>query len=86
MYLVSRVIALAFPVVCLLCFSFVAATLVDGPARADLQSFESIKRRDDPANTSGIEPEDETDAEIAADGTGPLRKGRCIHSDQRSRR
>ena len=63
-----RALALALPLTGLLHSASVTATPLD--SRDEM--VRALMKRQDP---SGIAPEDEDDAEIAADGTKPLRKG-----------
>ena len=56
-------------------FLSVFAIPVDGPVETGLANRNIVKRQDLDAS---VAPEDETDEEIAADGTGPLRKGAFI--------
>ena len=79
MVLTLQTLAFVIPLASLL-FSFnaIASPLADDNAIIDVSAFGLHKRQDPgPSGTdpSGIQPEDEDDAEIAADGTGPLRSG-----------
>ena len=79
--MISTIRALAFlaPLASLLLSANVAASPLGGDSNViDVSAFGLHKRQDPgPSGTdpSGIQPEDEDGAEIAADGTGPLRSG-----------
>ena len=79
MVLTARALALAASLTSLLLSTAVTASpLGDEDGSIDVSMF-GIHRRQDPGpsgnDPSGIQPEDEDAAEIAADGTGPLRSG-----------
>ena len=79
MVLTSRALAFVAPLASLLLsVSVTASPLGDENGFIDVSAF-GLHRRQDPgpygADPSGFQPEDEDDAEIAADGTGPLRSG-----------
>ncbi len=79
MVLTARALALAAPFTILLLSTAITASPLGGDDGSIDASMFGIHRRQDPGpsgtDPSGIQPEDEDDAEIAADGTGPLRKG-----------
>ena len=79
MILTARALALAAPLTSLLLSATVTASPLGGEDGSIDVSMFGIHRRQDPGpsgtDPSGIQPEDEDGAEIAADGTGPLRKG-----------
>ena len=80
MVLTARALAFAAQLTSLLLLS---STVTPSPLGAEDGSIDvsmfAINRRQDPGpseiDPSGIQPEDEDDAEIAGDGTGPLRSG-----------
>ena len=74
MGLPARFIILAAPFLSSFLSNVVTASPVDYSENLGVIDDTIIAKRQavDPSN---IAPEDETDAEIAADGTGPLRKG-----------
>lgn len=74
MGLPARFIILAAPFLSSFLSNVVTASPVDYSENLGVIDDTLIAKRQavDPSN---IAPEDETDAEIAADGTGPLRKG-----------
>ena len=74
MGLPARVIILAAPLLSSFLSTIVTGSPVDYSENLGVIEDTLIVKRQavDPSN---IDPEDETDAEIAADGTGPLRKG-----------
>ena len=83
MVLTTRAFALAAPIASLLLSTRIAASPLGGEDHSvdspvDNAMFD-LHRRQDPgpsgSDPSGIQPEDEDEAEIAADGTGPLRSG-----------
>ena len=80
MNLTIRALAFFAPLSSLLLSAIVTASpLRDDNNFIDVSAFGLHKRQDPgPSGTdpSGIQPEDEDDAEIAADGTGPLRSGK----------
>lgn len=89
MVLTARAFALAAPLITvLLSATVIASPLGDEVGSMDISMF-GIHRRQDPGpsgtDPSGIQPEDEDDAEIAADGTGPLRAG-ILSSEKTERR
>ena len=69
---------LVAPFTSLLLSTLVTASPLGGEDGSIDVSVFGIHKRQDPGpsgtDPSGIQPEDEDDAEIAADGTGPLRK------------
>lgn len=69
-----RVIILAAPLLSSFLSSMVTASPVDYSENLRIIDDTLIVKRQ-AADPSNIDPEDETDAEIAADGTGPLRSG-----------
>lgn len=81
MVLITRAFALAFPLASLLLDATVTASPLERAEGIDVSNF-GLHRRQDPGpgagsvDPSGIEPEDEDPAQIAADGTGPLRNGK----------
>ena len=82
MVLPDRAVAYAMTFASLLLgATMVIATPLDTASGIDVSNF-GLHRRQDPGpgdgtvDPSGIEPEDEDPAEIAADGTGPLRSGK----------
>lgn len=93
MFLTTRALALAVPLASLLLDAIVIASPLENARGIDVSNF-GLNRRQDPGpgagsvDPSGIEPEDEDPAQIAADGTGPLRSGRssqfCLISLQSS--
>lgn len=74
----SNFLAIVAPLSTLLHCTLVSANPVDEVARVQLDSTKW--RRQEPSDPSNVAAEDETDAEIAADGTGPLRSGKQIES------
>ena len=74
MGLSARALILAAPLLNSFLSPIVTASPVDYSENLGVNDDILIAKRQavDPSN---IAPEDETDAEIAADGTGPLRKG-----------
>lgn len=79
MILTIRALAFIVPLASLLLSANVTASpLGDDNGIIDVSAF-GLHKRQDPGpsenDPSGIQPEDEDDAEIAADGTGPLRSG-----------
>ena len=89
MILTARALALVAFLTSLLLSAIVTASSLEGEDDfIDVFMFEIHRRQDSgPSETdlSGIQPEDENDAEIAADDTGPLRKG-ILSSDKIERR
>lgn len=90
MVLTTRALALALAasLASLLSSTTVTASPLEHEKRIDVANFGlNPHKRQDPGpgggavDPSGIEPEDEDPAQIAADGTGPLRSGRCILLD-----
>ena len=82
MVLKARTLALIAPLFSLLLpATVVASPLGDGDRLMDVSMF-GIRRRQDPGpsgtDPSGIQPEDEDDAQIAGDGTKTLRSGVSI--------
>ena len=79
MVLTIRALAFIGPLISLLLSATVTASpLGDENGIIDVSAFGLHRRQDSgPSGTdpSGIQPEDEDDAEIAADGTRPLRSG-----------
>lgn len=69
----SKFVAVVAPLSALLSCTLVSATPVDEVARVQLDSAKW--RRQTPDDPSNVAPEDESDAEIAADGTKELRNG-----------
>ena len=84
MFLFTWFFALAVSLLGLFHYAEIAASPVDGPkdvSRPAHMSNYDITKRQDPgpesaADPSGIEPEDEDPAQIAADGTDALRRGK----------
>ena len=74
MGLSSRILVLAAPLLGYFLSTIVTASPVDYSENLGYSDHTFIVKRQ-AADPSNIDPEDETDAEIAADGTGPLRKG-----------
>lgn len=72
MIFASKAIFLAAPLLSLLFSTIVTASPLEYPGEAD-DALLILKRQ--AVDPTGVEPEDETQAEIAADGTGPLRSG-----------
>ena len=69
-----RVLILAAPLLSSYLSNMVTASPVDYSENLGVIEDTLIFKRQ-AADPSNIDPEDETDAEIAADGTGPLRSG-----------
>ena len=69
----SKAICLAAPLLSLLFSTIVSASPLEHPGEVD-DALLVLKRQ--AVDPTGVEPEDEPAAEIAADGTGPLRDGR----------
>lgn len=69
----SKLVAVVAPLSALLSCTLVSATPVHEVARVQLDSTKW--RRQAPDDPSNVGPEDESDAEIAADGTKNLREG-----------
>lgn len=67
-----KFIFLVAPLLSLLLPTLVNTSPLDLPAEAD-DALVILKRQ--AVDPTGVEPEDESDTEIAADGTGPLRSG-----------
>ena len=87
MVLSTRPLALAASLASLLFSITITASPLEHEKRIDVVSFGSNPhKRQDPGpgggavDPSGIEPEDEDTAQIAADGTGPLRSGTSFRS------
>ena len=74
MGLSARVLILAAPLLSSFISTIVTASPVDYSENLGVIDDTLIVKRQ-AVDHSNIGPEDETDAEIAADGTGPLRKG-----------
>ncbi len=74
MHFSSNFVAVVAPLSALLHCTLVSASPVDEVARVQLDSAKW--RRQEPDDPSNVAAEDEPDAEIAADGTGPLRSGK----------
>ena len=74
MGLSPRFLILAAPLLSSFLSTIVTASPVDYSENLGLIDDTLIVKRQ-AADTSNVAPEDETDAEIAADGTGPLRSG-----------
>ena len=74
-----KAVFLAAPLLSLLFSTIVNTSPLDLPAEADNVLLILKRQGSDP---SGVAPEDETAAEIAADGTGPLRKGMELRLSQ----
>ena len=74
MGLYPRFLILAAPLLSSFLSTIVTASPVDYSENLGLTDDTLIVKRQ-AADASNVDPEDETDAEIAADGTGPLRKG-----------
>lgn len=74
-----KVVFFAAPLLSLLFSAIVNTSPLDLPAEAD-DTLLILKRQ--AVDPTGVEPEDETDAEIAADGTRPLRKGMELRPSQ----
>lgn len=79
----QRDLALAASLAGLLFSTTITASPLEHEKRIDVANFGlNPHKRQDPgpgggaADASGIEPEDEDPAQIAADGTGPLRSGK----------
>ena len=79
MVLTARALAFAAPLASLLLSTTVTASPLGGEDGSIDASMFGVHKRQDPGpsgdDPSGIQPEDEDQAEIAADGTGPLRSG-----------
>ena len=80
-----RILTLAACFACLLFSPTIVASPFEYDQPVDVTNFglNAHKRQDpssggDASDPSGIDPEDEDAAQIAADGTGPLRKGNFI--------
>lgn len=80
-----RALALAASLAGLLFSTTITASPFLHDKRIDLANFGlNPHKRQDPGpgggatDASGIEPEDEDPAQIAADGTGPLRSGKSV--------
>ena len=69
----SKFVAIVAPLSALLHVTLVTASPVEEAAKVQLDPVKW--RRQEPDDPSNVAAEDETDAEIAADGTGPLRSG-----------
>ena len=81
----TRALALAASFAGLLFSTTITASPLEHDKRIDVANFGlNPHKRQDPGpgggalDASGIEPEDEDPAQIAADGTGPLRSGRSV--------
>ena len=81
----TRTLALAASFAGLLFSTTITASPLEHDKRIDVANFGlNPHKRQDPGpgggaiDASGIEPEDEDPAQIAADGTGPLRSGRSV--------
>ena len=74
MFFSSKAVFFTAPVLSLLFSTIVITSPLDNPENIGAVNDALILKRQavDPTN---VAPEDETDAEIAADGTGPLRSG-----------
>ncbi len=70
----SNFVAVVAPLSTLLHCTLISASPLNDAARVHLDVAKW--RRQEPDDPSNVASEDETDAEIAADGTGPLRSGR----------
>ena len=70
-----RALILAAPLLNSFLSTIVTASPVDYSENLGVTDNTLIVKRQ-AADPSNIDPEDETDAEIAADGTGPLRSGK----------
>lgn len=70
MLLSSTFVAIVAPLYAILQCTLVTASPVEDKIKVQLD------KRQEPNDPSNVAAEDETDAEIAADGTGPLRKGK----------
>ena len=90
MLFTSKTVAIATALAALLLDSNAVAKPLEPRSGIDVSNF-GIGKRQDPGpsggavDPSGIEPEDEDPAEIAADGTGPLRSAvpaRALYTDQ----
>ncbi len=88
MVLSTRALALAASLASLLFSTTITASPLEHEKRIDVESFGlNPHKRQDPGpgggavDPSGVEPEDEDTAQIAADGTGPLRSGTSIPLD-----
>ena len=88
MILSTRALALAASLASLLFSTTVKASPLEHEKRIDVANFGlNPHKRQDPGpgggavDPSGIEPEDEDLAQIAADGTSPLRSGRSVLLD-----
>lgn len=80
-----RALALAAALAGLLLSTTITASPLEHDKRIDVANFGlNPHKRQDPGpgggaiDASGIEPEDEDPAQIAADGTGPLRSGKSV--------
>lgn len=80
-----RALALAASLAGLLFSTTITASPLEHDKRIDIANFGlNPHKRQDPGpgggaiDASGIEPEDEDPAQIAADGTGPLRSGKFV--------
>ena len=89
MVLSTRALALAASLASLLVSVTVTASPLEHEKRIDVANFGlNPHKRQDPGpgggavDPSGVEPEDEDPAQIAADGTGPLRTGRSALLDR----
>ena len=88
MVLSTRALALAASLASLLFSTTLTASPLEHGKRIDVANFGlNPHKRQDPGpgggavDPSGIEPEDEDPAQIAADGTSPLRSGRSVLLD-----
>ena len=72
----SNFVAIVAPLSTLLHCTLVSATPLDDVAKVQLDPVKW--RRQEPDDPSNVAAEDEPDAEIAADGTGPMRSGRSL--------